>query len=98
MVEREACDRDATNAADMNPLPIAVLIAAATLPISNLASSGPYVKAPALGIHIGTLSPGRYDAITDVAGVRVGQVTHIEGEGRLKPGIGPVRTGVTAVI
>jgi D-aminopeptidase len=61
-------------------------------------SSGPYTKAPALGIHIGTLPPGTNDAITDVAGVRVGQVTHIEGEGRLKPGIGPVRTGVTAII
>src|SRR5215472_12199091 len=98
MVEREACDRDATNAADMNSLPIAVLIAAATLPISNLASSGPYVKAPALGIHIGTLPTGKNDAITDVAGVLVGQVTHIEGSGKLVPGVGPVRTGITAVI
>jgi len=82
----------------MNNLAIAVLIAAATLPISHFDSSGPYVKAPALGIHIGDLSPGRYDAITDVAGVLVGQVTHIEGSGKLVPGVGPVRTGVTAVI
>jgi D-aminopeptidase len=56
------------------------------------------VKAPALGIHIGRLSPGRYDAITDVAGVRVGQITHISGSGKLVPGVGPVRTGVTAVL
>jgi D-aminopeptidase len=63
-----------------------------------IAASGPYAKAPALGIHIGTLPHGRYDAITDVAGVRVGQVTHIEGSGRLIPGVGPVRTGITAII
>ena len=41
--------------------------------------------------------PGRYDAITDVAGVEVGAVTLIRGSGRLRPGHGPVRTGVTAV-
>src|SRR5215472_5908683 len=96
--EREAHARGTTNAAAMNNLSIAVLIAAATLPISHFDSSGPYVKAPALGIHIGDLSPGRYDAITDVAGVLVGQVTHIEGSGKLVPGVGPVRTGITAVI
>jgi D-aminopeptidase len=61
-------------------------------------SDGPYAKAPALGIHIGTLSPGPLDAITDVAGVRVGHVTHIAGDGALVPGTGPVRTGVTAII
>jgi D-aminopeptidase len=61
-------------------------------------TSGPYVKAPALGIHIGRLQPGRFDAITDVPGVRVGNVTHISGSGKLVPGVGPVRTGVTAVI
>jgi D-aminopeptidase len=75
----------------------AILIAAAS-PAAHFATQGPYVKAPALGIHIGWLAPGRYDAITDVAGVRVGQVTHIEGNGKLIPGVGPVRTGVTAVI
>ena len=41
--------------------------------------------------------PGRLNAITDVAGVEVGQVTLIEGEGRLETGSGPVRTGVTAI-
>lgn len=51
------------------------------------------------GIRIGTLDPGTYDAITDVAGVRVGQVTKIEGpSGPLVPGRGPVRTGVTVVL
>lgn len=42
--------------------------------------------------------PGPLNAITDVRGVEVGQVTLIEGEGRLVEGKGPVRTGVTAVL
>jgi D-aminopeptidase len=51
------------------------------------------------GITIGTLTPGKNDAITDVAGVLVGQVTKIEGSpGPLVPGRGPVRTGVTVVL
>ncbi|MES1241554.1 MAG: P1 family peptidase [Acidobacteriota bacterium] len=43
-------------------------------------------------------TPGPRNAITDVPGVEVGQVTLVEGEGRLVPGKGPVRTGVTAVL
>ncbi len=43
-------------------------------------------------------TPATLNAITDVAGVEVGQVTLISGEGKLTPGKGPVRTGVTAVI
>lgn len=42
--------------------------------------------------------PGRWNAITDVPGVEVGQVTLIRGEGRLQAGQGPVRTGVTAIL
>jgi D-aminopeptidase len=49
------------------------------------------------GIAIGTLPTGPFNAITDVAGVRVGHVTLIEGEGPLVPGVGPVRTGITAI-
>lgn len=41
--------------------------------------------------------PGPLNAITDVAGVRVGHQTIIEGEGVLNAGQGPVRTGVTAI-
>jgi len=41
--------------------------------------------------------PGPLDAITDVAGVEVGQVTLISGDGALVVGKGPVRTGVTAI-
>ncbi len=43
-------------------------------------------------------APGRFNAITDVAGVEVGHVTLIRGRGRLRFGRGPVRTGVTAVL
>ena len=42
--------------------------------------------------------PGPLNAITDVAGVEVGQVTLVSGHGKLKVGSGPVRTGVTAVL
>jgi D-aminopeptidase len=43
-------------------------------------------------------TPATLNAITDVAGVEVGQVTLISGEGKVMPGKGPVRTGVTAVL
>ena len=42
-------------------------------------------------------TPGPLDAITDVAGVEVGHVTLIQGNGPLVVGKGPVRTGVTVV-
>jgi L-aminopeptidase/D-esterase-like protein len=41
--------------------------------------------------------PGVANAITDVAGVRVGHTTLVRGEGALRAGSGPVRTGVTVV-
>jgi len=43
-------------------------------------------------------TPGPLNAITDVAGVEVGMTTLISGEGALKVGSGPVRTGVTAIL
>ncbi len=43
-------------------------------------------------------TPGPLNAVTDVAGVEVGHVTLIAGDGPLKVGAGPVRTGVTAVL
>jgi D-aminopeptidase len=43
-------------------------------------------------------TPGANNAITDVKGVEVGHTTLISGEGKLKVGEGPVRTGVTAVL
>ena len=51
-----------------------------------------------LGIVIGQYSTGAQNAITDVAGVKVGQTTLVAGEGALVPGQGPVRTGVTVVV
>lgn len=42
--------------------------------------------------------PGPLNAITDVAGVTVGEVTLISGSGKLRRGQGPVRTGVTAIL
>src|SRR5215831_12064881 len=42
------------------------------------------------GIAFGILPPGRLNAITDVAGVEVGQLTIIEGTS--------IRTGVTAIL
>jgi D-aminopeptidase len=47
-------------------------------------------RARDLGIEIGIFPTGRWNAITDVAGVRVGQVTVVEGDA--------VRTGVTAIL
>ncbi len=55
------------------------------------------VRARDLGVPFdGT--PGKLNAITDVAGVEVGFTTLISGEGKLETGKGPVRTGVTAII
>ncbi len=50
------------------------------------------------GIRFGVLPTGPRNMITDVPGVRVGHSTIIRGSGALKPGSGPVRTGVTAIL
>lgn len=55
-------------------------------------------KARDLGLSMGTLPNGPLNAITDVAGVRVGHTTLISGSGALVQGEGPVRTGVTVII
>ncbi|HEU4876093.1 MAG TPA: P1 family peptidase, partial [Pyrinomonadaceae bacterium] len=50
-----------------------------------------------LGIPFpGTTGPN--NAITDVTGIAIGHVTLIEGDGKLIPGKGPIRTGVTAIL
>lgn len=51
-----------------------------------------------LGLNPGQLPTGLNNAITDVDGVRVGHTTLIEGEGPLRPGHGPIRTGATAIL
>jgi D-aminopeptidase len=55
-------------------------------------------RARDLGLSVGSLPTGPENAITDVEGVRVGHTTLISGEGPLRPGHGPVRTGVTVVL
>ena len=73
---------------------LAVLIAAAaTIPGST--------QTRPRGRDLGIPFPGQTgpaNAITDVAGIAVGHVTLIEGEGKLVPGQGPIRTGVTAIL
>jgi L-aminopeptidase/D-esterase-like protein len=57
----------------------------------------PTVRARDLGVPFdGT--PGQFNTITDVPGVEVGFTTLIRGDGPLKVGEGPVRTGVTVVM
>ena len=55
-------------------------------------------RARDLGIRIGHGQPGPNNAITDVAGVRVGHTTLVSGNGPLVVGEGPVRTGVTVIV
>ena len=47
-------------------------------------------RARDLGVKPGVFQPGKLNAITDVAGVRVGQTTIVEGDS--------IRTGVTAIL
>jgi D-aminopeptidase len=56
------------------------------------------VRARDHGIVIGAGTPGPQNAITDVAGVRVGHRTLVAGSGPLIVGQGPVRTGVTVIL
>src|SRR6185369_15874216 len=51
-----------------------------------------------LGFSLGRFPVGAWNAITDVAGVRVGHATIVVGDGLLEVGKGPVRTGVTAIL
>lgn len=72
------------------------LITLAILSLSALPLSAETRRARDLGIPFQG-QPGPLNAITDLAGVEVGHVTLIEGEGALQAGTGPVRTGVTVV-
>jgi D-aminopeptidase len=58
----------------------------------------PRCRARDLGVPLGRFKTGRWNAITDVAGVKVGHSTIIRGHGALAVGRGPVRTGVTAIL
>lgn len=50
------------------------------------------------GLRLGVLEPGPKNTIADVGEVRVGHVTLFSGDGKLVPGKGPVRTGLTVVV
>jgi D-aminopeptidase len=78
----------------------ATVAGAAVLPSTSPFSSGPALAADGrrkrlreLGIVIGDLAPGPFNAITDVRGIRVGHTTIIRGEGK-----GAARTGVTVIL
>lgn len=67
------------------------LMAAATIAIAaNAQSVSTRPRLREAGIVIGTLPSGQFNAITDVAGVRVGHTTVVEGDS--------IRTGVTAIM
>jgi D-aminopeptidase len=65
-------------------------IAPAVGPPLAAQTPGPRPRARDLGISIGVLPPGPLNAITDVAGVRVGQVTVAAGDS--------INTGITAIL
>ena len=65
--------------------------------MTTVQTSAENIRARDLGIPFDG-QPGAWNAITDVAGIEVGHTTLISGEGKLDPGKGPVRTGVTAII
>ena len=72
-----------------------MLLCAAAMVVSSKAQTR------SRGRDLGIPFPGQtgpLNAITDVGGTAVGHVTLIEGEGRLDPGKGPIRTGVTAIL
>jgi D-aminopeptidase len=74
------------------------LVAAGVLILLSLVGHGAArPRARDLGVPFDGAT-GPLNAITDVAGVTVGHATIIRGDGPLKVGVGPVRTGVTAIL
>ncbi len=67
------------------------------LAITGLASAQTKPRARDLGVPFDG-APGPLNAITDVKGVEVGHTTLISGDAASPAGMGPVRTGVTAVL
>jgi D-aminopeptidase len=63
----------------------------------NLSLFGQTPRARDIGIPFEG-DTGKFNAITDVAGVEVGYSTLISGQGKNVRGQGPVRTGVTAIL
>jgi D-aminopeptidase len=65
-----------------------VLLTIASFPLFAQTEARPRIRD--LGVEIGVIPPGPLNAITDVAGVKVGQTTLIRGDN--------IRTGVTALL
>src|SRR3954471_20040111 len=61
-------------------------------PLSTHAQVAPKPRARDLGVPFDGV-PGPFNAITDIKGLEVGHTTLISGDGPLKVGVGPVRTG-----
>lgn len=81
------------------PLAVATFLigVSAAFGIQGQAAAQAPSRARDLGVPFDGI-PGPWNAITDVAGLEVGLTTLISGDGPLKVGAGPVRTGVTAII
>jgi len=76
---------------------VRVLLLLWGLMFAALANAQSKPRARDLGVPFdGTTGP--LNAITDIKGVEVGHTTLISGGGALKVGVGPVRTGVTAIL
>ena len=69
---------------------VRALFLALLFAVTGTAEAAERPRAREAGISFGILAPGPLNAITDVAGVKVGHVTLIEG--------GNIRTGVTAIL
>ncbi len=76
---------------------VVVLLLSSAINAYAQAGKSATVRARDFGVPVDG-SPGQFNAITDVPGVEVGSTTLIRGEGPLKVGEGPVRTGVTVVL
>ncbi|MEJ2539905.1 MAG: P1 family peptidase [Gemmatimonadota bacterium] len=77
----------------MRSAALALFLGLLLLPAPSMAqtdSARDRPRARELGIRVGIFQPGPWNAITDVAGVRVGHTTVVEGD--------QVRTGVTAIL
>src|ERR1700757_1804158 len=68
-----------------------------SLVLTSFVSAETKPRARSLGIPFDGV-PGPVNAITDVKGVEVGHTTLISGDATSPVGVGPVRTGVTAIL
>jgi L-aminopeptidase/D-esterase-like protein len=75
---------------------IPILMSLLLVTSSGAAAASDTLRARDLGVPFDG-QPGPLNAITDVAGVEVGHLTLVAGDGPLMVGTGPVRTGVTVV-